>query len=122
MIRRGAVSFGLTALAAIYGLGLLVCVAAVPSIDGQTLLEYGGPWSLVITSQALVFSLVMWALLRRRCTTGSAVASASAWLIGLLFLGWSVIGALSLAGGAFPAAALLLVAVALTPRAEKNSL
>jgi hypothetical protein len=115
-IRGGRAPFGLTVVAVAYGVALLVWVAAVPSIDGETLLEYGGPWSLAITAQPLVFSLLMWGLLRRRCTTGSRAATAAAWTLGALFLAWSVLGALSLAAGAFPAAALLLVAVALTPR------
>jgi len=105
--------------AAAYGLGLLVWVAAVPSVGHQTLLEYGGPGSLVITSQALLLSLVMWALLRRRCTSGSETATTTAWAIGVAFLAWSSLGSLSFAAGAFPAAVLLLIATALTPRPNR---
>jgi hypothetical protein len=108
-------------VAAVYGVGLLVWVVAIPSVGHQTLLEYGGPGSLVITSQALVFSLIMWALLMRRCTTGSPGATAAAWIVGVLFLAWSILGALSLAAGAFPASLLLLLAVALTPRPQQRS-
>ena len=115
-VRRGRAPFGLTMAAVAYGVALLVWVAAVPSVDGETLLEYGGPGSLAITAQPLLFSLLMWALLRRKCTTGSRVATAAAWPLGTLFLAWSVLGALSLAAGAFPAAILLLLAVGLTPR------
>ncbi|MFL5892010.1 MAG: hypothetical protein ACJ75I_04640 [Solirubrobacterales bacterium] len=119
MARRGTAPFGLTMLSAAYGVALLVWVAAVPSSPGhQTLLEYGGPESLLITSQALVFTLVMWALLRRRCTTGSRGATIAARTIGVVFVVWSILGALSLAAGAFPAAVLLLAAVALTPRPD----
>lgn len=120
-IRRGRASFGLTLLAAAYGVGLLAWVAAVPTVDGETLLQYGGPGSLAITAQPLLFSLVMWALLRRRCTTGSRVAATTAWALGSLFLAWSVLGALTLAAGAFPAAVLLLLAVALTPRPHSRA-
>lgn len=116
VVGRGRAPFGLTLLAVGYGVALLVWVAAAPAFEGETLLEYGGPGSLAITAQPLVFSLLMWALLRRRCTTGSRVATVTAWALGTLFLVWSVLGALSLAAGAFPAAVLLLVAVALTPR------
>jgi len=35
-----------------------------------------------------------------------------------VFVVWSILGALSLAAGAFPAAVLLLAAVALTPRPD----
>ena len=78
-VQRGRAPFGLTMLAVVYGLGLLAWVIAVPAFDGETLLEYGGPASLAITAQPLLFSLLMWALLRRRCTTGSRVATAAAW-------------------------------------------
>jgi len=120
-IRRGRAPFALTLAAVAYGVGLLVWVAAVPAVDGETLLEYGGPGSLAITAQPLLFSVVIWALLRRRCTTGSRAAAVAAWMLGTLFLVWSVIGALSLAAGAFPAAVLLLVAAALTPRPGSRS-
>jgi len=120
--RGGRVPFGLTMAAVAYGVGLLVWVAAVPSIEGETLLEYGGAWSLAITAQPLLFGLLMWALLRRHCTTGSRVAIAAARALGGLFLAWSLLGALSLAAGAFPAAVLLLVAVALTPSPDSRAL
>jgi hypothetical protein len=107
--------------AAAYGVVLLIWVAAVPAVEGETLLEYGGPWSLIITAQALVFSLFMWAVLRRRCTTGSRTATVIAWVAGVVFLAWSVAGALSLAAGSFPASALLIAAVALTPRPDQRS-
>jgi len=118
---RGRTSFGLTVAAVAYSFALLVWVVAAPAIDGETLLEYGGPWSLAITAQPLLFSLLMWALLRRRCTTGSQVATTAARTLGGFYLIWSVLGALSLAAGAFPAALLLLVAVALTPRPDSRT-
>ena len=117
-VRRGRVPFGLTLLAVAYSVVLLVWVIAIPSIDGETLLQYGGPLSVAIAAQPLVFSLLMWALLRRRCTTGSRMATATAWALGTLYLVWSVLGALTIAAGAFPAAVLLLFAVGLTPRPE----
>jgi hypothetical protein len=119
-VRRGRVPFGLTILAVAYSVGLLVWVIAIPSIDGETLLQYGGPLSVAITAQPLLFSLIMWALLRRRCTTGSFLATATAWVLGSLYLVWSVLGALTLAAGAFPAAVILMFAVGLTPRHESS--
>jgi hypothetical protein len=108
-------------LAVAYSVGLLVWVIAVPSVQGETLLQYGGPLSVAITAQPLLFSLIMWALLRRRCTTGSLLATATAWALGSLYLVWSVLGALTLAAGALPAAMILIFAVALTPRPEPRS-
>jgi hypothetical protein len=120
-VRRGRAPFGLTLVAIAYSIGLLIWVAAIPAFDGETLLEYGGPGSLAITAQPLLFSLLMWALLRRRCTTGSRVATATAWALGTLYLVWSVLAALSLAAGAFPAAVILLFAVGLTPRPDPRA-
>ena len=117
-VGRGRAPFGLTLLAVVYSLGLIAWVIALPAVDGETLLEHGGLASLAITAQPLLFSVVMWALLRRRCTTGSRMATVAAWALGTLYLAWSVLGALSLAAGAFPAAVLLLLAVALTPRPD----
>jgi len=115
VFRDGRAAFALTVLALAYGVALLVWVVAVPGIDGQTLLEYGGPGSLAITSQAALFSLAMWWLLRRKCTTGSPWATRATGIVAPLFVLWSVMGALSIAAGAFPAAVLLLVATSLTP-------
>jgi hypothetical protein len=112
-VRRRRASFGLTLLAVAYSIGLLIWVAAVPAFDGETLLDYGGPGSLAITVQPLLFSLLMWGLLRRR-TSGSRVASATAGVLGTLYLIWSVLAVLTLAAGAFPAAVILLFAVWLT--------
>lgn len=121
-LRRGRASFGLTLAAVVYSIALLVWVAAVPGVDGETLLEYGGAWSLAITAQPLLISLVMWALLRRRCITGSRAASTAAWAIGGLYLPWSIAAGFSLAAGAFPAALLLLIAVSLTPKPRQLSI
>lgn len=120
VVGRGRAAFGLTLLAAAYGVALLGWVAVVPAVDGETLLQHGGPGSLAITAQPLVFSLGMWVLLRQRCTTGSGMATTTAWALGSLYLAWSVLGALTLAAGAFPAAVLLLFAVALTPGPDSH--
>jgi hypothetical protein len=119
-VRQGRAPFVLTLLAVAYSVGLLFWVAAVPAFDGETLREYGGPGSLAITVQPLLFSLLMWALLRRRCTTGSRIAIAAAWALGSLYLVWSVVAGLTLAADAFPAAVILLFAVSLTPRPDSR--
>ena len=81
-VGRGRAPFGLTLLAVVYSLGLIAWVIALPAVDGETLLEHGGLASLAITAQPLLFSVVMWALLRRRCTTGSRMATVAAWALG----------------------------------------
>jgi hypothetical protein len=118
---RGRIALALTILAIAYGVGLVAWAASVSVVDGETLLQYGGPGSLMIVVQPLLLSLLMWALLRHRHTTGSSVAIAAAWVVGALYLVWSVLGALTLAAGALPAALLLLFAVALTPRPESRT-
>jgi hypothetical protein len=120
-VQRGRAAFGLTLLAVTYSVGLLAWVIAVPAVDGETLLGYGGLGSLAITAQPLLFSLVMWGLLHLGCTIGSRTATHAAQALGGLYLAWSVLGALSLAAGAFPAAVLLLLAVALTPRPDSRA-
>lgn len=114
--RSRRVAAGLCALAAVYSAGLLVSIAAVPTIDDQTLLEYGGPWSFAIFAQPLLMSVVMWQLLRGRCHTGSDQATVGAWMIAIVYLVYSVLGGFTVAAGALPAALLIFFAVALTPR------
>ena len=115
---RGWAAFILVAFCALYAVGLAIVVAAVPAVDGETLLEYGGASSLAIVAQPLVVTGLMWTLLRRRCTTGSRAAITAAWTAAGLFFVYSVLGALSIAAGAFPASAALLAATALTPSAS----
>jgi hypothetical protein len=114
--RRGRTAAGVCVLAVLYSAGLLLCIAVLPTIDDQTLLRYGGPWSLAIFAQPLVMSGVMWHLLGRRCQTGGARATTVAWTLASVYLVYSVIGGFTIAAGALPAAVLLFVAVALTPR------
>ena len=94
----------------------MLWVVAYPAVDGETLLSYGGPLSLAIASQSLPVSLGVFWLLRRRCTTGSRAAIACAWILGSLYLVWSVLAGFSLAAWALPAALLLMLAVGFTPR------
>jgi len=113
---RGRTAAGLCVLAVVYSVGLLVSIAVVPTIDDGTLLEYGGPWSLAIFVQPLLVSGLMWHVLRRRCHTGSARATTVAWTLAPAYLVYSIVGGFTIAAGALPAALLICLAVALTPR------
>lgn len=117
-VARGRLAFALTALAFAYDLALLVAIVAAPTVDGQTLLEYGGFLSLALFAQPLLVTLLLWSLLRERCKRDSAAATAAAWTIASLYLAYSVLGGLSIAAGALPAALLLFVAVSVTPRPD----
>jgi hypothetical protein len=102
---KGRVAAVLTILAIAYGCALLAFAAvALP------------PLGVLLAAQPLLVSLVMWPLLRARCTAGSSGATFASRAIAYLYLPWSVLGAASLAIGAFPAAVLLTAAAALTPR------
>ncbi|MEA2218421.1 MAG: hypothetical protein QOJ35_1047 [Solirubrobacteraceae bacterium] len=114
---RGRVAVGLCGLAVVYSAGLLLVIAVIPPIDDQTLLQYGGSWSLAIFAEPLLVSALLWRLLRRRCHTGSDRSTMVAWLLATVYLVYSVLGGLSTAAGAFPSALLIFLAVALTPRA-----
>jgi hypothetical protein len=103
----GRVAFGLTVVALLYSLALLTWVVTEPWFEA---------WTFVIVLQPLVVTAVVWQLLHARCSTGSRVATTAAWLVVSLFFVWSVLGALTLAAGAFPAAFLLLLAAATTPK------
>ena len=116
MRSRGAAAAGLSILAMAYGAALLVAVAVAPALDGESLLEHGGPWSLAIFAQPLVASAVVWSLLRRRCHAGGDGVTAAAWSLATVYLVYSVLGGFSIAAGALPAAVLMLLAVAVTPR------
>jgi hypothetical protein len=102
--RKGRVAAGLTALALAWSVALLGFAAtALP------------PLGIAFAAQPLLISALMWALLRRRCTTGSSGATAASRLIAFLYLPWSIVGAVTVAIGAFPAALLLAGAAAITP-------
>jgi hypothetical protein len=82
--------------------------------------EFGGGLAYAIFAQSIVPSAILFVVLRAYCTTGRRWLSLLASAIALLFLAWSVVGALSLAAGAMPAACLLVAAVALTPRGQPS--
>jgi lysylphosphatidylglycerol synthetase-like protein (DUF2156 family) len=114
------VAFGLSVVAIVYSVALLAAITAIPADDGQTLLEYGGPWSLAIFAQPLLVSVLMWHLLRRRCHNGSRHATRAAWVIATIYLIYSVLGGFSIAAGGLPAALLLFLALATTPPGSPN--
>jgi hypothetical protein len=105
----GRAAFGLTVVALLYSVGLMAWVVTQP---------WAAPMTLAIVAQPLLVTLLVWHLLHARCSTGSRVATTAAWLVVSLFLTWSVLGALTLAAGAFPAAFLLLLAAATTPKPQ----
>ncbi len=116
---RGRVAFGLTAGAALYSVVLLASLT-VPSVDGQALFSYGGPWTLAIFAQPLVLTVVMFGLLRARCHTGSRAATTAARSIAVAYLLYSVLAGFSIAAGALPAALLLALATGLTPAGRSD--
>ena len=106
VVTRGRAAFALTLAAGLYG--VVLCAWAGTA--------FGGGCAYAIYAQPIVVSALLFVLLREHCTTGSGAAAFTAALIAALFLVWSVLGALSLAAGSFPAAVLLVLAVAHTPR------
>lgn len=101
---RGYLAAGLTAAAVVYGVAFLSLAALnLP------------PLGMLIAVQPLLISLLMWQLLRERCTTGNRTATSASRVIAFLYLPWSVIGTVTLALGALPAAVLLAAATILTP-------
>jgi hypothetical protein len=113
---RGRLAFVLTLLAALYSLALVVWFVAVWAPPGDTLL------GLAIFVQPLIVSLLMWALLRRRCTTGGSGVSSVAFVLAPLYLVWSVVAGFTLSAGALPAALLLAGAAAAAPRGPARPL
>jgi len=99
---HGRAAFAMTMLAVAYSAGLLVWAIEAPL-------------SAPRVAPALLVSLVMWALLHRRCTQGGRAVAWAAAGLAVVFLAYSVLGAVSIAAGAFPAAIALSIAPALTP-------
>ncbi|HEX8120338.1 MAG TPA: hypothetical protein VF549_03640 [Solirubrobacteraceae bacterium] len=108
---RGRLAAAMTLAAAVYGV-------AATLVWGT---QFGGGVAYAIYAQPIAVSALLFVLLRLRCTYGSPTASFAAWTLASLFLAWSVLGALSLAAGSFPAATMLVAAVALTPRGDRGA-
>ncbi|HEV3000658.1 MAG TPA: hypothetical protein VGW75_07955 [Solirubrobacteraceae bacterium] len=104
-MNQGRAAFTLTVCAGAYGLGLCAWAGTA----------FGGGVAYALYAQPVVVSALVFVLLRAHCTTGDRLSAYAAATIAVLYLLWSVLGALSLAAGSFPAALLLVVAVALTP-------
>lgn len=119
---RGRIAAGLCVLSGVYSAALLVSIVVIPAADDETLLQYGGPWTVAIFAQPLLVSGLMWHVLRRRCHTGSDRATAVAWTLGCVFFAYSVVGGFTIAAGALPAALLMLLAVAVAPRQPGRTL
>ena len=110
-MRSGHAAFTLTVLAGVYGLVLTAFAGT----------RFGGGVAYAIYAQPVVVSALVFVLLRIHCTTGDRSAAWTAAAISVLFLVWSVLGALSLAAGSFPAAVALVTAVALTPTPQREA-
>ena len=96
---------------------LLCCSAAVAGLIPAALVVAGAlpVAALLFSAQALVVTAIVWALLHRRCSTGSAAATTAAWTVAGLAAAWGVLGAASVGFGLLLPAALLLAAAAATP-------
>ncbi len=101
-VAQGRTAFALTLLAVVYSSVLIAW--AVES-----------PVSAPLVSQALVVSLLMWGLLHHRCTAGGRAVTYATFGLATVFFVYSLLGMLSIAAGALPAALALLIAAALTP-------
>jgi hypothetical protein len=91
---------------------MLLTVAYSAGLTASAMLGSGLAFAGAIP---LVYSLVVWAALRRRCTTGSHLSIFwSSTLVGLFFA-WALIGFLMIAPWNLPVAVGLLAALLLTP-------
>jgi hypothetical protein len=110
-VSRGRVAAAMTLAAGVYGVVITIAYGT----------RFGGGLAYAIYAQPIAMSALLFGLLRVRCTYGSLIASFAAWTLAMLFLLWSVLGALSLAAGSLPAACMLVAAVAFTPRGHRGA-
>jgi hypothetical protein len=114
----GWVAFGLATLAVLYGALFIVWAVVAPSYPGgRTFLDLSSSTGsgLLLASQSLVSSSIVWALLHFHCSSGNKLSGKIAELLAVAFLAWAFVGGFSLSFGTFPAALLLLAAVLTTP-------
>jgi hypothetical protein len=114
----GWVAFALASLAVLYGAMFVIWAVAVPSYSGGTTfldLSSSTGAGLLLASQSLLASCVVWALLHRHCSSGDKLSGIAAEWLAVAFLVWAFVGGFSLSFGTFPAAVLLLAAVLMTP-------
>ena len=109
-IARGRLAATLTLAAGAWGVFLTATAGT----------QFGGGWAYPLYAQSTVVAAMLFVLLRGYCISGLRSLKALAATFAVLFLVWSVLGALSLAAGAFPAACLLVAAVVLTPRGQRS--
>jgi hypothetical protein len=115
---NGWVAFALTSLAVTYGVAFIVWAVAAPSYSGgRTFLDLSSSTGtgLLLASQSLIASCVLWALLHRHCSSADRVSGTLAEWLAVIFLVWAFLAGFSLSFGTFPAAVLLLAAVLMTP-------
>jgi hypothetical protein len=110
IVARGRLAAALTLAAGCYGVAITAWYGT----------QFGGGFAYAIYAESIVVSALLFVLLRAYCKSGRRSLSVLAATIATLFFVWSVLGALSLAAGAFPAACLLVAAVALTPRGQPS--
>lgn len=103
---RGWAALAANSAAVLYGVAFL---AWAPASFGSTGVD------LLLASQSLLASTVVWMLLHRHCKLGDDRSFAWAAVLVTLFMAWAWIGGFSLSYGVFPAACLLVLAALLTP-------
>jgi hypothetical protein len=130
---KGLWAFGLTSAAALWCAAMIPVAGLGPAYVSEThvddsergvysytstssLVEENGTAILGILAVPLVFVLVSWFALHRKCSRGSSWSDPVAWsaIIGLGLL--AMIASASVGGFFLPAVALLCVAAAITPR------
>jgi hypothetical protein len=97
----------------------VIWAVAAPSYPGgKTFLDLSSSTGsgLLLASQSLVASCVLWALLHRHCGSGGKLSGIAAEWLTVIFMAWAFVGGFSLSFGTFPAACFLLAAVLVTPR------
>jgi hypothetical protein len=98
---------------------LTLCAAATGAAQTLWAAATFGDWlAYAIYAQPIVVSAVLFVVLRAYCTTGRRPFVWLAATIAGLFAVWGFVGGFSLGAGAWPAAWLLVAAVAVAPRGQ----
>jgi hypothetical protein len=131
---QGLWAFGLTAAASLWCAAMIPLVSLTPAYVEEThvddsergsysytstssLLEEYGDGILIVLAVPLVFALVAWFALHRRCSRGSGWGAPVAVAATVTLGGLAMIASATVGGFFLPAVALLAIAAALTPRA-----
>jgi hypothetical protein len=128
--RQGRWAFGLTVMAAVWSVAILIGAFlwpayAVESVgpgghavsSTQTLVQVNGLWVLVPVLIPASLTVIVWFLLHRRCSQGGRWAGAGAWTVITVLWGFTVITGFSIGELVLPISLLLTVAARLTPPA-----